>query len=142
MDIATIRRIPGARIYNLARIRPEDLEEKSSGNGSAIVPKGAPAGELADCVWIGFMESSNLIEGRTYSNTQGQSRLLKECQISPLQQEYERSLAVLSTVLKGKMCTLPVTEHGCITFSTKHSSVDENGNALGKSTLSYLRLQR
>ena len=86
-----------------------------------------------DCVWIGFIEASSLIDGRTYSNSQGQYRLLKELQISPLQQEYQRSMAALSAILKGKMCTLPVTEQGSITFSTKHSSVDEIGNPLNKS---------
>ena len=133
VDVAIVRCIPPARIFNLARVSPDDLEERSSGAGTAIASKGAPVGELADCVWIGFVESSHLIDGRTYSARDGLTRALKELHISPVQQEHERAMAALSAVLKGKMVTLPVTEQGAITFSTKHTNVDENGDPINKS---------
>ena len=110
-----------------------DLEEKSSGAGTGVFPKGASAGELADIIFFGFVQNSKIIGGRTWTTPKNETKLLKELQILPIQQEYERAMALLSAVLGSKVIVLQVTEDGAINFSTKHTTVSENGQALGKS---------
>lgn len=132
-----VRQIPTAYMYNPGRSPVKSLVDKTFGAGSNICPKGAGAGELADIIVFGFVLESSLIEGRKYTfpgaGGQTQTRALKELQILPLQQEFERTLAVLSMVWGGKIINLNVSEEGGITFSTKHSLVDENGNPEKKS---------
>lgn len=129
----SIAQIPAAGIFIAGRAPVKSLTDKIVGNGSSICPKNAPSGEAADIVFFGFVLESKIIEGRTYVGVQNQTRLLKELIILPLQQEFERSLAALSMVWGGKIITLPVTEDGGITFSTKHTNVDEDGNPTQKS---------
>lgn len=138
VEIVKVRQIPTAYMYNAARSPVKTFVDKTFGSGSNICPKGAAAGELADIVVFGFVLESNVIEGRKYSfpgpgQQQTTTRVLKELQIMPLQQDFERLLAVLSMVWGGKVINLTVSEEGGITFSTKHTAVDEDGNAEKKS---------
>ena len=75
-----------------------------------------------------------LIDGRKYT-VNGVTKQLKELQLMMLGQEQERVFAMLSAVSKGKQYTVPVTEGGAFTFSTKHTTVDENGEPEAKSEL-------
>lgn len=122
-------------IMNPARVEPKSLVSKVQGSGATICVKGAGAGEAADLVFFGFVLESKLVEGRTYKNMQGQTRILKELDVLPVQQEGERGLACLSMVLDNKIVTCPITDEGAISFSTKHSAIDEDGNPERKSTL-------
>ncbi|KZV61104.1 hypothetical protein PENSPDRAFT_671233 [Peniophora sp. CONT] len=128
VDLVKTREIPGACILNVARCANLRLVEKPSGSGTALCPKNAPAGELADIIVFGFVLSSTLIDGRSYQTPQGQTRVLKELEIMPVQQEFERLSAQLGMCTGGKIITVPVTEEGALTFSTKHTAVDEDGN--------------
>lgn len=132
-----IRQIPKAYIYIPGRAPVKSLTDKSVGNGSSICPKGAAVGELADVVIYGFVSSSTILEGRTYTTTDRVpvTRVLKELVILPIQQEFERTLAALSMTWGGKNIHLAVTEEGGITFSTKHTAVDEDGSREKKSEL-------
>ena len=132
--IVSILAVASARLANGARIAPDNLVLRPFGTGSAISFKGARAGELAGIFVFGFVVSSNIVEGRSYHTAQGQTRVLKEFEIIPIAQEGERLLATLSMICGGKVLTLPVTEAGGLTFSTKHTVVDEDGNAEKKST--------
>ena len=113
-----------------ARASPAELVQRSSGTGSAFYLKGAPNGELADLIHFGFVSKSQLIEGRTYAGYDGKPRLLREVFIMPLQQEAERTIAMLSMVLGGKLVNLSLAENGAFQFSTKHTTVDEDGEPI------------
>ena len=128
-------------MYNLARVDPKLLRFKTHGTGSAICPKGAPTGETADVFWFGFVMESNLIKGRSYNLPSGQTHQLKELQLLPIQQECDRAFGLSSMLYNGKMLNLVVTEEGALIFSTKHTSVDEDGNAEKKSTCFGFSLQ-
>lgn len=133
MSVVTIQRISSAFIFNLARIDPKELGFKTQGTGQSLFTKGAVAGELADVVVFGFVIASELIDGRTYIAGGNQTRLLKDLRVLPIQQEWERSQALLGMVYGNKVAHVNVTDDGAITFSTKHTTVDEEGNAEKKS---------
>lgn len=135
MDVLTVREITGPCILNAAHCAKLRLVEKPIGSGTAICPKGASAGEVADIVIFGFVLSSTLVEGHQYQTAQGQTRALKELEVLPIQQEFERLTAMLGACTNGKIATIPITEEGALTFSTKHTTVDEDGNPDKKSML-------
>ena len=87
---------------------------------------------------FGFVLGSKIIEGRSYTSTLGVTRVLKELEILPLQQDWERALATLSMSLGSKLVNLTVTDEGAVTFSTKHTAVDDDGNAEKKSKYLFL----
>lgn len=142
-DTLTVRSIPSVQLVNPGRFTAKMLVPKAQGSGTAMCIKGAAAGEVADVLIFGFVLGSKVVDGRTYTTSQGQNRVLKELEILPIQQEWERTLAVLSMALGSKLVNLAVTEEGAIAFSTKHTTVDEDGNAEKKSECSmalYIRL--
>lgn len=134
-----IRSIPTAYMYNTARCSLKDLVAKPQGTGVALCPKGAPAGEQADIIHLAFVLDSKLVEGRSYTSAQGQTRVLKELEVMFVQQESERSYANISSVLaNGKIVNHVVTDDGAVAFSTKHTAVDEDGNPEKKSELLFV----
>ncbi|KZV61311.1 hypothetical protein PENSPDRAFT_671095 [Peniophora sp. CONT] len=134
-EIVSTVKIPAAFISNPARDHPSGLVLRSSGNGQMVAVDRSPSGEFADVIFFGYIMRSELVEGRTYTSQAGQTRVLKEIEIVLVAQEGERAFAMLSMVTGGKIITLPVTEDGGITFSTKHTTVDEDGNAGTKKKL-------
>ena len=98
---------------------------KAYGNGQTLAFK--KDSEVAGVFAFGITLRSVIREGRTYKNNQGATRLVKEIEIALVMQEGERLLGMLSMVTGGKTMVLPVTENGGITFSTKHTTVDEDG---------------
>lgn len=135
--------IPTALVSNPARDHPSRLVMRTSGNGQMAAIERSPSGEFADIIFFGYIMRSELVEGRTYTSQAGQTRVLKEVEIALVAQEGERAFAMLSMVTGGKIITLPVSEDGGITFSTKHTTVDEDGNAAGKSEFdSFARFSR
>lgn len=92
-------------------------------------------GEPADLIWFGVVTRSQLVDGRTYKASNGEVKLIKECEIVLIAQEGERAMATLNMVTGAKNWQVPVTEDGGIVFSTKHTAVDEDRNGK-KSTFS------
>ena len=90
-------------------------------------------GGLADIVFFGFVQNSKIVEGRTYTTQKNETKLLKELQILPIQQEYERAMGLLSAVFGGKVIALPINDKGAMTFATKHTTVDEHNEPVDKS---------
>lgn len=131
-NILSTRAVPTAHQYVAGRVANKFLVQKPQGTGTAICPKGVP-GEVADIVIFGFVLASNIVEGRTYKSATGTTRVLKELEILPIQQDWERAVAALSMIFGSKLVNLVVTDDGAITFSTKHTTVDEDGNAAQKS---------
>ena len=86
-------------------------------------------------MFYGFVNRSQLNEGRTYKAANGDTKLIKECEIVLIAQEGERGMSMLNMVTSGKNWQVPVTDDGGIVFSTKHTSIDEDGSGK-KSTLS------
>ena len=138
----SILSVPEARILHPGRTNPDRLVNHTYGNGSAISWKHASAGELAGMYMFGFVLESVLLNGRTYQTPQNQTRLIKELKIVMPSPDCERSLAMISMVLGGKVVTLATTEEGGITFSTKHTAVAEEGNPTQKSTPYYSFMMR
>ena len=127
----TVVTIPSAVITNPARDHPSRLSQKAFNNGHILAFEN---GEIADVIFFGYVTRSILVSGRTYPSPSGkETRLLKELDIVLLAQEGERAFAMLSMATGGKIITLPITEDGGITFSTKHTTVDEDGNPATKS---------
>lgn len=140
-DVVTVQCIPTAMIMNPARVEPKSLVSKVQGSGATICVKGAGAGEAADLIFFGFVISSNVVDGRTYKNSQGQTKVLKELEVMLIQQEAERGFACLSMVLDNKILTCPITDEGALSFSTKHSTIDEDGNPDKKSVYQVIFLE-
>ncbi|VDB96862.1 unnamed protein product [Peniophora sp. CBMAI 1063] len=132
--LATSKNLSKEYMVMGAHASPKDLVFKPAGTGWVLCPKGAASGEAVDFVLLAFVLSSNIIEGRTYKTAQGGTRLLKELELLLIQQDCDRALSVISMVWGGKILNLVVTEDGAITFSTKHTAVDEEGNAEKKKT--------
>ena len=109
-----------------SRDAPSRLMMNTHGNGQTLAFK--KDGELAGVVAFGINLRSVVVDGRTYTNAQGATRLVKEIEIALIMQEGERFLAMLSMVTGGKNLVLPVTDNGGISFSTKHTTVDEDGD--------------
>ena len=127
----TVITVPSAFLTNIARNHPSRLVLKSHNNGQTLAFE---SGEVADVIFFGYVTRSILVSGRTYPSPSGkETRLLKELDIVLLAQEGERAFAMLSMATGGKIITLPITEDGGITFSTKHTTVDEDGNPATKS---------
>ena len=64
-------------------------------------------GQVADLIFFGYVQRSELVHGRTYRSRGGNgSRMVKEIEIVLVAQEGERALAFLSTVTEGKHVTL------------------------------------
>lgn len=122
--------IKTAFITNPARDDPDDFVFKSIGQQSIFAFK--VGGEVADVVVFGFVMRSSVVEGRTY-NSNNSTRQLKDIEVIPIAQEGERLLAMLSMATGGKILSLAVTEEGAMTFSTKHTMIDEDGNPEAKS---------
>lgn len=124
--------IPTSSITKPARDHPSRLILKPFGNGHMFALLNAPEGEFADCIFDGYIIRSELVEGRQYQSSRGMVQV-KELEIVLIAQEGERSFANLCMATGGKNFTLPITDDGGLTFSTKHSVVDEEGNGQEKS---------
>lgn len=121
-----------AFVTNPARDDPDDFVFKPSGQQSILAFKAG--GEIADAIVFGFVMRSTVVEGRTHTAGNNGTRLLKDIEIIPIAQEGERLLAMLSMVMGGKIVSLAITDEGGISFATKHTAVDEDGNPEAKST--------
>ena len=135
-EVVTVVCVPTDHISNPARDDPARLCLKSYGGGSTV---SFEHGQVADLIFFGYVQRSELVHGRTYRSRAGNgSRMVKEIEIVLVAQEGERALAFLSTVTEGKHVTLPVTPDGGLTFSTKHTVFDERDPALKRRTFPIL----
>ncbi|VDC01716.1 unnamed protein product [Peniophora sp. CBMAI 1063] len=137
----SLARIPSGFIGNPARDIPEDYHFRTSGQSQTLSFK--KGGDHADILVFGFVTKSEVKTGREY-NASGQTRLLKNVEVNLIAQEGERMLAMISMVGGGKKATLLNAEGGSVTFSTKHTPVDEYGDEIkksvsGKLTASFIR---
>lgn len=128
-----------AFITNPARDDPDDFMFKAIGQQSIFAFKSG--GEVADVIVFGFVMRSSVVEGRTY-NANNSTRQIKDIEVIPIAQEGDRLLAMLSMVTGGKIMSLSVTDDGALTFSTKHTMVDESGNPESKSTQYPILLEK
>ncbi|KZV58961.1 hypothetical protein PENSPDRAFT_672689, partial [Peniophora sp. CONT] len=128
-SLVTTARIMTAFITNPARDDPDDFMFKAIGQQSIFAFKSG--GEVADVIVFGFVMRSSVVEGRTY-NANNSTRQIKDIEVIPIAQEGDRLLAMLSMVTGGKIMSLSVTDDGALTFSTKHTMVDESGNPESK----------
>lgn len=123
----TTTRIESGGVTYPARDDPADFIFKAMGTSATLSFK--KGGMSADIIVFGFVSNSNLIEGRTYRADGGQ-KLIKDIEIMVLEQDGERLLAMLSMVAGNKTMNLTTSAGGAISFSTKHTSVDESGNQI------------
>lgn len=114
-----------------ARDQPSRFMMKASGTGQALVFKN---GEMAGIYAFGLVVRSALVDGRTYTDSQGKTRQLKEIEIALVMQEGERFLGMLCMAAGGKNHVLSISGRGGITFSTKHTTIDEDGEEIEGST--------
>ena len=123
----TTTRITTAFITNPARDYPEDFQFAASGKSNVFAFK--RGGAIADVIVFGFVARSNISRGKTYER-QGRTLLFKNIEIILIEEEGERLLAMLSMVSALGPLQLATSQQGAVTFSTRHTVVDEYGNDL------------
>ena len=116
-------------MWNPARAHPGALRLAAQGR-NRVFAVACSIGEPADLLWFGIVTRSQLVKGWKYKAFDGETKLVKECEIVLLAQEGERAMAMLNMVTDGQDWQVPITDDGGIVFSTMHTAIDSDGNKL------------